>query len=190
MNSFSWFRRLRNARRWSSQNVLTDSPAELQRYSAPEKSTKENNKEQILSVKTLAESFDTNNIHRTRTKTSSSSLQYPNEYNETQVLNKAPSISEIWLNVSLHGTNEKQENSTNHISEHLLKKLAEKFVKYFGGTFQCNVGHQCQLEYDGQVWHFIVLKFEFLTNQTCEPMKIPKTKIVFLIDGVPYYVRG
>lgn len=28
------------------------------------------------------------------------------------------------------------------IGEDKLKKLAEKFVTYFGGTFQCNVGHQ------------------------------------------------
>jgi hypothetical protein len=26
-----------------------------------------------------------------------------------------------------------------------LKKLAEKFVKYFGGTFQCDVGHKVRM---------------------------------------------
>jgi hypothetical protein len=35
--------------------------------------------------------------------------------------------------------------------EERLKKLAEKFVTYFSGTFQCNVGHQVmkilELEY-------------------------------------------
>lgn len=30
----------------------------------------------------------------------------------------------------------------NHIGEEKLKELAEKFVTYFSGTFQCNVGHQ------------------------------------------------
>lgn len=30
----------------------------------------------------------------------------------------------------------------NHHGEEKLKKLADKFVTYFGGTFQCNVGHQ------------------------------------------------
>jgi hypothetical protein len=29
-----------------------------------------------------------------------------------------------------------------HIEEEKLKKLADKFVTYFSGTFQCNVGHQ------------------------------------------------
>jgi len=30
----------------------------------------------------------------------------------------------------------------NRMNEEKLKKLAEKFVTYFSGTFQCNVGHQ------------------------------------------------
>jgi len=35
-----------------------------------------------------------------------------------------------------------RKNIGNRIEEEKLKKLAEKFVTYFGGTFQCNVGHQ------------------------------------------------
>ena len=30
----------------------------------------------------------------------------------------------------------------NRTGENQLKKLADKFVTYFSGTFQCNVGHQ------------------------------------------------
>jgi hypothetical protein len=30
----------------------------------------------------------------------------------------------------------------NRLGEDQLKKLADKFVTYFSGTFQCNVGHQ------------------------------------------------
>jgi hypothetical protein len=110
----------------------------------------------------------------------------------------------------------------NQAGEEKLKKLAEKFVTYFSGTFQCNVGHQVmrykstlnssstffkfQLEYDCQTWKFIVLKVEcmltkyifsylslfslVLKNKIYETTKLPKTKIIFLIDGIPHYVRG
>jgi len=30
----------------------------------------------------------------------------------------------------------------NRTGEEKLKKVAEKFVTYFSGTFQCNIGHQ------------------------------------------------
>ena len=33
-----------------------------------------------------------------------------------------------------------KENIEKYTSEEKLKKLAEKFVTYFGGTFQCNIG--------------------------------------------------
>jgi hypothetical protein len=87
----------------------------LQRYSAPEKSTRIDNNDQIISVKTLAESFYTDNIPRNRTKTFTSTLEYPNEtvqirlvliidlikliYSIYRTRNKAPPISEIWLTV-------------------------------------------------------------------------------------------
>lgn len=38
--------------------------------------------------------------------------------------------------------NEFREKLGKRSQEEKLKKLAEKFVTYFGGTFQCNVGHQ------------------------------------------------
>jgi hypothetical protein len=35
-----------------------------------------------------------------------------------------------------------QKKIGNRHEENQLKQLAEKFVTYFSGTFQCNVGHQ------------------------------------------------
>jgi hypothetical protein len=72
-----------------------------------------------MSVKTLAESFYTDDIHRNRTKTFASALEYSNETAQAQLVliidlirlidliyrvsNKAPPITEIWLNVTTQG---------------------------------------------------------------------------------------
>ncbi|CAF0824141.1 unnamed protein product [Adineta ricciae] len=188
--SLPWFRRLRDIRRWSSQDVLTEQPALLQRYSAPEKPSEAKIDEQILSVKGLSRSFHADNDCRYRTKTFASSLEYPNESNQTRILSKAPAISEIWLNVCVEGMDGSKENIEKYTSEEKLKKLAEKFVTYFGGTFQCNIGQNYQLEYDGRMWNFIVHKYEFCTHKTDQNTKAPKSKIIFLIHDIPHYVRG
>jgi len=38
--------------------------------------------------------------------------------------------------------NEFRKKLGNRKSEEILQKLAEKFVTYFGGTFQCDVGQE------------------------------------------------
>ncbi|CAF1253530.1 unnamed protein product [Rotaria sp. Silwood1] len=186
--SLSWFRRLRGIRRWVSQNILTEQSAILQRYSAPEKFISMNNNEEIISVKALAESFYTNNLYRTKTFTSL--LEYSKEYIQIQNSNKPSAITELWLNVNTQKINNFRNKIGSYIEEEKLKNLAEKFIIYFNGTFQCNIGHQYQLEYDDQIWHFIVSKVEFLTKNDTQTTKTPKTKIIFVIDGIPHYVRG
>jgi hypothetical protein len=39
----------------------------------------------------------------------------------------------------------------NRLDEDQLKKLADKFVTYFSGTFQCNVGHQVILLFQNRL---------------------------------------
>ncbi|CAF0977866.1 unnamed protein product [Rotaria sordida] len=185
--SLSWFRHLRSIRGWA---MFAEQSAVLQRYSAPEKSTSMDNNEEIISVKALAESFYSNDLYRNDTKTFTSLSEYSNEPIQNQISNKLPAITELWLDVFTQKMNNFRKKIGGHIEEEKLKNLAEKFIASFNGTFQCNVGHKYQIRYDDQTWYFTVVKVEFFTQKNSETTKIPKTKIVFVIDGIPHYVRG
>ncbi|CAF3166447.1 unnamed protein product [Rotaria socialis] len=186
----SWLQHLRGMRRWASQDTVKEPAAVLQRYSAPEQSTSINNNVEIISVKALAESYYTNDFNRNRTKTITTPLQHSSELNQKQKTNKPSPITELWLNATTKQTSDFQKKIGNHIEEEKLKSLTEKFITYFGGTFQCNVGQQYQLAFDNQTWYFTVIKVEFLKMKNFENRQLPKTKIVLVVDGIPHYVRG
>ena len=43
-----------------------------------------------------------------------------------------------------------REQTSTAFDEETLKQVAEKFVKHYGGTFQCDIGHRVSKRFFGQ----------------------------------------